>query len=81
MRQDNDDDKDDNDNVNGKRCDDEDDDDDNVTAALGLGLLPPDIQAASTWEVSVTNIEDEIFNKSLIMDLSNIARGTFGAIH
>ena len=37
---------------------DEDDDEDDGTAALGLGLLPPDIQAATTWEVAVTNIED-----------------------
>ena len=44
---------------------DEDDDEDDGTAALGLGLLPPDIQAATTWEVAVTNIKDEIFGKYL----------------
>ena len=52
----------------------EDDGDEKV--ALGLGLLPPDIQLATTWEVAVTNIQDEIFNKSLSMDLSKNARGT-----
>ena len=57
MRHDNDDDNVNNNNVDSKRCGDDDEDDDDTTA-LGLGLLPPDIQAATTWEVAVTNIED-----------------------